>query len=179
MKLKLFIIFTALFVSLAFLVAQQMTLSAIEKRIAKEHPVPEISYQELFRLFVSDSLQQYVLFDVREQDEYQKSHLRNAIWVDPDLTADKFAELFNEEFKRKNLIFYCSVGYRSSIFLERVDSLAQKNGALSLANLRGGIFRWYNENLPVYNTNGETNEVHPYNAFWGKLLVKKRTNKKK
>lgn len=182
MKFKLLILFPVLIVSLAFLLMQQMTLSSIEKLIAREHPVPAISYHELIRLSETDSLQplqQYILFDVREQNEYETSHLRNAIRIDPDLEADKFVELYNRELNNKNLIFYCSVGYRSSIFLEKVKSLAQKNGALSLANLKGGIFRWYNENLPVYDANGETNTVHPYNAFWGKLLVKKRAEEKK
>lgn len=174
MKSKNYIFLPFILVLFAFIMLQQISLTAIEKIIAKEHPVPAISHQRLDRLFVSDSLGRYVIFDVREQDEYERSHLQNALRVDPDLSSELFAKNYGKIVEQKHIVFYCSVGYRSSIFIERIDSLAKKCGALSLSNLTGGVFRWYNENLPVFDANGKTNEVHPYNDFWGKLLVKER-----
>ncbi|MFQ5630891.1 MAG: rhodanese-like domain-containing protein [bacterium] len=174
MKRQILFLIPVILIMLAFFALQQRSLSAIEKIIAKEHPVPAISYQQLSELYASDSVKKYVLFDVRRLDEFEKSHLQNAVRVAPDLPAEKFIQQFRNAIRDKRLIFYCSVGYRSSILAEKVDSLAREKGALSLANLTGGIFRWYNENLPVFDANGETNAVHPYNAFWGKLLVKER-----
>ena len=174
MKIQILLLMPFVLIMLAVFFTQQMTLPAIERWVAKEHPVPAISPERLDRLFSSDSMQKYVIFDVREQNEYEMSHLQNAVRVDPDLDAALFAKKYGKTIAQKHLVFYCSVGYRSSIFIEKVDTLARKIGAMSLANLTGGIFRWYNENLPVFDANGETNEVHPYNALWGKLLVKER-----
>ena len=111
---------------------------------------------------------------MRKKDEYEVSRLAQAIRVDPDMSAKAFADKYGSLLTEKNVVFYCSVGYRSSIFLERVEASATTAGARSLANLRGGIFRWYNKGYPVVNARGETDEVHPYDRIWGRLL-KKRT----
>ena len=93
--------------------------------------------------------------------------------ADPDLAADEFARMFAGALKEKELVFYCSVGYRSSILLERVQQQALDAGVVSLANLRGGIFRWYNERRPLHDGTGKVDNVHRYDAFWGRLLKKR------
>jgi len=59
------------------------------------------------------------------------------------------------------------------MLIERVRKNAFDAGAVSVANLRGGIFRWYNEKRPLYNGLGKTDTVHYNNQFWGKLLKKR------
>jgi len=37
----------------------------------------------------------YIIFDVREKDEFEVSHIENSIWVDPSIDASSFnAQLF-------------------------------------------------------------------------------------
>ena len=74
---------------------------------------------------------------------------------------------FSNKVKDKHLIFYCSVGYRSSVMADRVRDSAMKSGALSVANLRGGVFRWYNEGRVVHDATDTTDAIHPYDRVWG------------
>ncbi len=151
----------------------QLVLSAIEKTVSSQFQVPNVAWQELqTRLSTSDS-SRYVLFDTRPQEEYSVSHLPHAIQVDPQLPVEKFVAQFGDSLKNKNVVFYCSVGYRSSQFLQRVQKTLGQKGATAAFNLQGGIFRWYNEGNVVVDANGPTNKVHPYDKIWG-ALVKER-----
>lgn len=66
------------------------------------------------------------------------------------------------------VIVYCSVGYRS----ERIGEKLQDAGFINVQNLYGGIFKWVNEGMPVYNSIGPTKQVHGYSRSWGVWLQK-------
>ncbi len=173
MKIFLLILAVALILLVPTLLYSQFTLKNVEKRIAKEHPVGEITVDELNgRLSTADS-SNYCIFDVREVNEYHVSHLPGAIQVDPSISVDTFMENFAADVKGKHLVFYCSVGKRSAILTERLDEAAKQAGAVSSVNLRGSIFRWYNSGYPVYRDSSEVSEVHPYDSKWGRLLEKR------
>jgi rhodanese-related sulfurtransferase len=121
------------------------------------------------------SVKRVVIFDVREVGEFDTSHLKGAIRVDPDVDPDAFLKQYGELLKDRTAVFYCSVGYRSSLLVERlVDATGDST---NLVNLRGGIFKWYNEGLAVYDSAGATDEIHPFSVAWGRLL-EKRAGKK-
>lgn len=149
----------------------QPGLWALEKVIALRYPVPQVSSDSLAaRLVRSDST--LMVFDTRPFEEYDVSRLRDAIRIDPDLDVEEFIATYGQELFGRDLIFYCSVGYRSSDFVQRVMSAAQEIGARSVYNLRGGLFRWYNENRPLFRE-APVDTVHPYDAQWGRFLRKK------
>ena len=150
--------------------AAQPALVAIEKTVALVHPVPNIAVEELKEKLASGDSAKLVLFDTRRLEEYKISHIRLAIQLNPDMAAKDFIKKYGAEIKGKQVVFYCSVGYRSSIFVERVQERALAGGVLSLANLRGGIFRWYNEGNALVDQRGETDAIHPYDRFWGRLI---------
>lgn len=110
---------------------------------------------------------QVLLFDVRETDEFEVSHLEGAIRVDPNISARRFLRLHGDELEGKTLIFYCSVGERSSSLAQAVGDATE---GLAIANLEDGIFKWHNEFRPVFAGGLETDTVHPFNDFWGQLL---------
>ena len=166
--LALFIVFTG--VSPA---QGQFSLWLVEKKLDIKYSVPNITHQELSEKLASKDADRYVLFDVREKEEYAVSHLASAHRVDPGTNAEAFVKAFGTMIRGKNLVFYCSVGDRSSYLIEKIQGQALEAGALSLSNLRGGIFRWYNENHPVVNASGATDTVHPYDEEWGKLIEKR------
>jgi rhodanese-related sulfurtransferase len=151
----------------------QLSLSLLEKTIERIHPVPSITHDSLTaRLATGDSVL-FVLFDTRSQEEYETSHIRKAIRLDPEISPEDFEKAYAKMIRDKQLVFYCSVGYRSSASIQRLNDSALEAKAISLLNLRGGIFRWYNENNPVVNNDGITDEIHPYSSAWG-FLIKKR-----
>lgn len=148
----------------------QPGLWALEKIIALKHPVKEIHSDSLAkRLAKGDST--LLLFDTRAPEEYAISRLRDAIRVDPDMDAETFFKAYNDTLKGKDLVFYCSVGYRSSIFAERLQKTAAPTD-YSIANLRGGLFRWYNEDRPLFR-DVQVDTIHPYDEHWGRFLKKK------
>lgn len=108
-----------------------------------------------------------VLLDTRNEEEYNTSHLKNAIWVG--------YKTFNihyilETIKDKNtpIVVYCSIGVRSEDIGEKLIAVGYTN----VSNLHGGIFAWKNQGYPVYdNQQQETNKVHAFDKQWGKLLT--------
>jgi len=146
----------------------QDLLAWIERVVQSNFPVASITWQDL-QSASRDSVP-WVVFDTRSALEYQTSHICGAVHVDPQLSATDFVEIYADSLRGKHAVFYCSVGYRSSLFVQRVQRAAEQAGARSVTNLRGGIFRWYNAANPVFNAQGETAAIHPYNSFWRFLL---------
>ena len=129
-----------------------VTWPAIKARIAKEFPnVKSIGTAELAKLEPKP-----VLLDVRTAEEFNVSHLSGARRVDPDATTVALP-------KDTPIITYCSVGYRSAKFAQRL----QDAGFTNVRNLDGSIFQWANEGRPIA---GSAGKVHPFNKKWGVLL---------
>ena len=64
----------------------------------------------------------------------------------------------------KNVVCYCSIGYRSSILANRINAI----GAGNASNLEGSMFKWANEGREIVDFGGNTTHfVHPYNWFFG------------
>jgi len=111
-----------------------------------------------------------LIFDVREPDEYNVSHIPGAIRISPSTWGWSFLRQWGPMVKGKTVVFYCSVGVRSSIMAARVQDGLRKQGAIKTLNLNGGIFAWHNERRPIVNAKGETPYVHPFDKHWGSLL---------
>lgn len=130
----------------------------------------ESLYRKTVPLIKADSLKprmtDVVILDTRAKEEFEVSHLNGARFVDYDaFEIDKVRDIP----KDKEVIVYCSVGYRS----ERVGEKLQKAGYTNVRNLYGGIFGWKNEGYEVVGPkNTPTDSVHTYNKSWGKWLTK-------
>ena len=111
-----------------------------------------------------------VLFDVREIEEYAVSRLAGAAQVSPDVTSTVFMQQHGGSLRDKIVIFYCSVGVRSSQLAEQLQDALRETGVQEVYNLNGGIFNWHNENRSLAEDAGSTRYVHPYNEYWGQLL---------
>lgn len=108
-----------------------------------------------------------VLLDTRKEEEFNTSHLKNAIWVGYK-TFDIHTFLETIADKNTPLVVYCSIGIRSEDIGEKLIAAGYKD----VKNLYGGIFDWKNKGNPVYdNQQQETNKVHVFDKQWGKLLT--------
>lgn len=111
------------------------------------------------------NLATYQVLDARENEEYEVSHLQNAIWVGHDtFTLKSVAELD----KNKPVLIYCTVGARS----EEIGKKLQKEGFTRVYNLYGGIVHWVNEGRPVFAKGKPTQKVHTYSKPWSVWLTK-------
>jgi len=160
-----------LFVSLG---KAQFALWVTEKKVELHFDARNLDHEQLQEMVNHNPPVEYLLFDVRQPEEYAMSHIQGAIQLAPDITAEAFDERFATQIKNKTLIFYCSVGYRSSEVALRVQNVATKNKATEVYNLRGGIFRWYNEGNLVMDHQGPTDHIHPYDEKWGALIRQRK-----
>lgn len=150
-------------------------LSSIIEKLKTDYDIQHISSNELNKL--SDS--NLVIFDVRRPVEYQVGHLKNAIHLDPSTSPDSFLQQHGENLKDKTVVFYCSVGQRSSRMLSKLNNVLEDVGVKQAYNLEGGAFRWHNENFSFVKNGKDTRDIHPYNAYYGRLVDDKSSIKYK
>lgn len=124
--------------------------------------VPYISVTEL------QNVKNQIILDTREWEEYEVSHIKNAVWVGYD--DFKLADVITKyPDKNLNIVVYCSIGVRS----ENIGEELLESGYFNTKNLYGGIFEWSNQGYPVYTAKGEkTKKVHAFGKLWGKYLTK-------
>ena len=160
-----------------------------------------------------------MLLDTRTKKEYEVSHIPNAIHVDFDSAMkskdlistiqnsanqqqrkaninenkdaeDEKVEKNKIDFLNTNIYCYCSVGWRSSIMVEKLnDAIIERNKTdddnkdennsdkitkeklSNVKNVQGSIFEWVNQGNPVVNNaNQNVEKVHTYNRVWGLLV---------
>jgi rhodanese-related sulfurtransferase len=128
--------------------------------------VPLISCDTL-----SHHMDQFVLLDVREKEEYDVSHLPGARYVG----YNKFdlGSLVDLP-KDTAIVVYCSIGYRS----EKIGEKLRANGFSRVYNLYGSIFEWVNEGRTILNRQGEvTDSIHTFNKKWSKWVEQEKATK--
>lgn len=144
-----------------------VTLSDIEAKVDHRFGVPELTDAALVSTLEKPGT---ALFDVREADEYEQSHLQGATRIDPGMSADEFMATYGRELKGRTVVFYCAVGVRSGMMLARVRDKLPTTGAVAAYNLRGGIFRWHASGRPLVAQSGPAATVHSFDPAWGQLL---------
>lgn len=139
----------------------QKSIDQVLKRWNKES-VPYVHVEELSK--IGNSL----FLDTREEEEYNVSHLKNALWVGyKSFSTDSVRVKVPDN--NTPIIVYCSIGVRSENIGEKLVAM----GYTDVKNLYGGIFEWKNNDRAVFDREGkETQKVHAFNRHWGKLLIK-------
>lgn len=154
----------SMFFGSSFMRAQQALNPKYTKKLERlyKHSVPLVEAEEAQEILAGE--EKVLVLDTRTQREYEVSHIAGAQFVDFDSFKKKD---FKQLDRDQKVIVYCSVGYRS----ERIGEKLQKMGFNNVSNLYGGIFEWKNlGNEVVNNEEQPTEEVHTFNADWGKWL---------
>ena len=139
-------------------------LSKTEQEIREKFPgVKQLATGDLAAWLADGKRPRPVLLDVREEAEWKVSRLSGARNAPP---GTKPEDALAGVAKDAPVVVYCSVGYRSSAFAEKL----QKAGWTNVVNLEGSIFQWANEGRSVVDEKGAASKVHPYDAKWGELL---------
>jgi len=158
-RMKKTICYIALLFSMS--VFSQDSLNDLLHRLNDE-AIPYISVQEL-----AMPKTQAVIIDSREKNEFEVSHIKNALFVgyndfNLNIVRDKIHD------KHQKIVVYCSLGVRSEDIAERL----KKAGYQNVFNLYGGIFEWKNQGFEVVDANDrETESVHAFSKEWGKWLT--------
>jgi len=85
----------------------------------------------------------FLLIDVREESEYAKDHLPNAIHLGKGIIERDIEERVPE--LNAPLVLYCGGGYRSAL---AADNL-QKMGYTNVLSMQGGIRGWREKHFPL------------------------------
>lgn len=133
--------------------------NSINRSIDKKYPsIASISTEALKKKIEQHDI--ISIIDVRAPNEFQVSHIPNALNVTKAKTIDLPLDT--------TIIVYCSVGLRSAKFAKKLNKL----GYTKVFNLRGSIFEWANNSFPLKQGEQTVSVVHPYNKKWGSLLNK-------
>lgn len=109
--------------------------------------VPQISAEDLLKLMNQPkSKEKIVLVDVRTDEEISVSTLPGAI------TKDEF-EKEPQKYKDKEIITYCTIGYRSSLYVKELQSRG-----IHAKNLRGSLLSWLHAGGQVVDKNGKNTD---------------------
>lgn len=132
-------------------------------RTVREHfpHVHQLSTDDLAKMLESRS--DITILDTRELEEFEVSHIEGAFLAQ---NARAAIELLEDQDLDDPVVVYCSVGYRSS----RIAAILSRRGFSNVFNLEGSLFKWANENRPIYRGDEKATKVHPYNESWGRLL---------
>ena len=135
-------------------------LAFFKDQVRKRFPqAPQLSTAELATRLASG--EEIVLLDVREPEEYAVSHLPGAVRVDPGAGP----ELPPGVDPDLPVVAYCSIGWRSSSWVEGL-----RDQGVDAVNLEGSIFQWVAEDRPLVQGQAPTGVVHPYSRLWGWLV---------
>ena len=119
-----------------------------------------------YDIMLQGLLSHSVFVDARERKEFDVSHIKGAIFVGYDSLDLSAMKKVN---KNKEVIVYCSVGYRSEKVSEKLEEMGFKN----ISNLYGGIFEWKNQDQPIVTSESKpTEEIHAFSRVWGIWLNK-------
>ena len=164
-------------------VSMRIALFGIRKTFPK---VKQLDTGTLEKFIQENEHKNLILLDVREQEEYDVSHLPHAIRVGPDEPVDQIMEKIKGSSENLadhhiKIVCYCCIGYRSSAMAQKLypefkllKKMQKIHVTSELFNLEGSIFKWANEGKELVDCNNEkTQYCHPYNYVWGKLLESK------
>ena len=150
-----------IFLFLSNICFAQDSISELLKKYNSES-IPYITVQELAK-----SKTNTILLDTREQSEFEVSHIKDGIYVGyDDFKIETIIDKITD--KSTQIVLYCSLGVRSEDIAEQL----KKEGYTNVFNLFGGIFEWKNNDFKVYNSEGETENVHAFSKEWSPWLLK-------
>jgi rhodanese-related sulfurtransferase len=148
-----------------FIAGRPLAFEVLQRRIAARFPdVKWIKTQDLARWQEDTGQPQPLILDARTPAEFNLSHLKTAILIDPYRPSLRPVQPKDQS---DAIVVYSSAGYRGA----RVANWLHAQGFTSVVNLSGGIFKWANEGRPLFRAEDRPAAlVHPYDRRWGLLL---------
>lgn len=100
-----------------------------------------------------------VVFDARDADEFETSHLPGAHRVAMNADKDAFSGSIASWTRSRTVVFYCTTSVRSQVFADAVLHPLTEGGAGKIVYLEGGIVAWRNAGLPLVSRHGPTRRI--------------------
>ena len=119
----------------------------VEETQTKETAVKKDEIDALGLKVKMDENQDFVLVDVREQNEYDMARIPGSILVPLSQLPNRFHEL--DKYKGKEIVVHCKMGGRSA----KAIAFLKQQGFDNLVNVAGGITGWSDQvdpSVPKY-----------------------------
>jgi len=159
-----FLIVVILLVWTNFVSAKDDPLSEVKKTIRDKYPsISFVTSAQLKKWLAPNSEKELLLFDVRSREEFEVSHIKQAIRIE-DL--DHSLVLLFGKMKDTPIVIYDSVGLRSAKFADKLTGRDFSNVYV----LEGSIFEWANNGFPLHKGSQQVYKVHPNDLWWGRYL---------
>ena len=112
---------------------------------------PHISTQQLSGYLSAE--EDFVLLDVRTEEEYQAGHIQGAQWF----PRGKLEYYIQERIKDPDskIVLYCRTGGRSALATLTLKDMGYTN----VVDLDGGFKKWVSDGNTFYNLHGENRVV--------------------
>ncbi len=101
-----------------------------------------ISVEEVYEIITNG--ENYLILDVRNQDEYDEVHIEGAVLIPVDALEGRL----NELPKDKPIVVYCKAGSRSA----RAATILIENGFTQVYDMGGGITEWVDKGYPTVSS---------------------------
>jgi rhodanese-related sulfurtransferase len=151
--LRVFIFFTVMALSLPIsLQARDVSLEQVKLNVSNLHKSvmegqPAVSARDIHKIIASEG--EFVLLDVRSEDEFNAAHLPGALniergrieWIIPNIIKKADRKIY----------VYSQDGRRSAFAAERLHEIGYTN----TINIADGFKGWVTAGYPVYNMHGE------------------------
>lgn len=98
------------------------------------------SVNDVFKLMENKDLEDFILVDIREDNEFNAGHIKGAIHLGKGIIERDIHLHVNEHDKK--IVLYCGGGYRSVLAAESL----QKMGYTNVISMDGGWKGWNIEN---------------------------------
>lgn len=98
-----------------------------------------------------------VLVDVRTTAEREVSMISGAI------TSETF-EAHIEDYEGKTVVTYCTAGYRSGLYADKL-----RNRGWKVLNLKGSLLSWSHAGQPLEHNGQPTRKIHTFGPDWDLL----------
>lgn len=118
-------------------------------RVAQEAKsrVRETNVEEVARRRAAG--EQFVLIDVREDNEWEKGHAAGAVHIGKGVIERDIEKLYPD--KSTELVLYCGGGYRSAL----ATDMLQRMGYTNVLSMDGGFKGWKAASLPLEGGSGD------------------------
>ncbi|MCP4269892.1 MAG: sulfurtransferase [Candidatus Brocadiaceae bacterium] len=92
-----------------------------------------------------DRGERFILVDVREESEWEKGHITNAIYIGKGVIERDIEKKINNT--EAEIILYCGGGFRSALAADNI----QKMGYANVSSMDGGYSGWVGAGYSIEN----------------------------
>jgi rhodanese-related sulfurtransferase len=111
--------------------------------VSQASDVSKMSQQQLLSLQHAEKAPDFILLDVRSEEEFKAGHIKGALNISHNAIEQHLEKLSG--YKDKTVVVHCRSGRRA----QAAEAVLQANGFTQLRHLKGDYKAWVAADLPL------------------------------